>query len=110
MSNPHADRLVVKGAPYSPDTIEGYEVLYRCHIKMDPALKIEMSGIKQEDILGMLGRIARHKNQFDKILAGTRTYIAVYKFIRMTFKECQKNTPNGLIRSYPLIPPGKNPK
>jgi site-specific recombinase XerD len=112
-TSPRAIALLAEGRPYSPDTIELYNQQYDSHLVGDPLLEGRMNDISQADILALLGRISGHRvkegrKKRDKdgkeikpvepapdsrTLAGTRTYEAVFSFIRMTFKEYQYTHP-----------------
>ncbi|GHU69811.1 hypothetical protein FACS189450_03290 [Spirochaetia bacterium] len=125
-TSPRAARLVGKNRPYSPASVDGYASYYRAHIEGDPFLKLKMAEVEQADILQFLNRLAAHKINEQKrtskragrikeyasvpekpprILSGTRTFEAIYKFIRMTFKEYQKHHPRWVDPFLSIDPP-----
>lgn len=106
-TSPRAARLLAKNRPYSPDTIEHYERFYVVHIAGDPLMSVKMAHVAHGDVLDYLGRLARHPITMgrrvirgeirgpavSRTIGGTRTFEAVFSFLRMCFREYQFRSP-----------------
>jgi hypothetical protein len=94
--NPRSARIIAKNHPYSVNTINRYEGLFRVYIDGDPFTKLLMQEQETEDAdtLEFISRLARRdmtrKDLKGKKLVGTETFEKIIKFIRMAFKEYQK--------------------
>ncbi|GHU58627.1 hypothetical protein FACS189444_2590 [Spirochaetia bacterium] len=91
--NPRGARVIAKSRPYSLNTIIGYESLYRVWIKDDPICKLRMEETEEADALEYISRLANRKmirKHLDYKMAGTETFERVIKFLRMAFKEYQR--------------------
>jgi integrase len=72
--------------------------LYRVYIKDDPICKLPMQETEESDALAYISRLARRdmtrKDLVGKYkMAGTETFEKVIKFLRMAFKEYQRQHP-----------------
>jgi integrase/recombinase XerD len=92
-TSPRAARLLVKGKPYSAQTLALYEEIYRVHLVGDPFMELSLSEVIEDDLLPFLSRLAGHKLKDDRLMRGTRTYEIVVKFVRMAFAEYHKEHP-----------------
>jgi integrase/recombinase XerD len=91
--NPRGARIVAENRPYSINTIIRYECLYRVWIKDDPISKLLMQETEEADALEYISRLANKKMDRKDLaykMAGTETFEKVIKFLRMAFKEYQR--------------------
>ncbi|MDR1324902.1 MAG: tyrosine-type recombinase/integrase [Treponema sp.] len=86
-TSPRAARNVARNRPNSIDTIADYESYYRLHVKDDAFSDLKMDSANDEDALLLLGRLGARQLHAGRPMAGTRTYEAVIKFVRMAFHE-----------------------
>jgi integrase/recombinase XerD len=89
-ASPRAARNVSRNRPNSVATIADYESYYRLHIKDDDFTAFKMEGTDSDDALLFLGRLGSKQLHSKRTMAGTRTYEAVTKFVRMAFREYSK--------------------
>jgi len=90
--NPRAARIIGEGSRYSISTIEMYRNGYAKHVKGDPFCEIKMREVEQTHCLEFMGRLGmkdkdKDKNRGGGVIAGTRTYEFIVKFVRMAFNE-----------------------
>ncbi|GHV79844.1 hypothetical protein AGMMS49944_16350 [Spirochaetia bacterium] len=94
--NPRGARIIAKSRPYSINTIIRYESLYRVWIKDDPICKLRMEETEEADALEFISRLANRKmvrKDLEYKMAGTESLEKVIKFLRMAFKEYQRQHP-----------------
>ena len=89
-SSPRADIKINENSTPSIDTYENYESYYRLHIKGDPLLDLKITELEQQDILDFGKRMAKKKMSNGFLMGGTRTFVGVIKFVRMTFNNYQQ--------------------
>jgi hypothetical protein len=92
-NNPRSARLISKNRPYSPQTIVNYANYFQNHITEDPLVTEKMTMVEPADILAFMGRLAGHKLKGGGTMSGTRSFEIIYKFIRMAFREYQRQHP-----------------
>lgn len=105
-TSPRGQRLAAKGRPYSPNTLFGYQSLYN-YLKGDPDFSsLPVRDVTVDHVLAHLGRMAKSKiarpkgkkrggdqagpkgsDGGGKEMSGSRTYVAYFSFLRMTFRE-----------------------
>jgi len=88
--NPRAARLMGEGSSYSIETIELYRGIYKRYIKDDPFCDLRMWEVEQTHVLAFMNRIGlkeKEKHHGGGVIAGTRTYEILLRFVRMTFHE-----------------------
>jgi hypothetical protein len=93
--NPRSARIIATNHPYSVNTINCYEGLFRVYIDGDPFTKLLMQEMEEADVLEFISRLVRRDMTREDLkgkhkLAGTETFEKIIKFIRMAFKEYQK--------------------
>jgi len=86
-NNPRAERLISKGMPYSPDTIDLYKVYFGLYIKGDPFLSLDINKIEVSTARAFIARIGMKKTKNNRLLAGTRAFEITVNFVRMAFHE-----------------------
>jgi len=89
-NNPRAARIMGAGLTYSIETIEMYRGKYDRYIKGDPFCDLKMSDVEQTHCLEFMGRLGmkeKDRHHGGGIIAGTRTYDILLRFVRMTFTE-----------------------
>jgi len=79
-----------KNRPYSIESVENYLSYYSLHLKDDPLMKLQMAEVEEEDVLDFTTRMSVRKLKDGRAMAGTRTFVGVIVFVRMTFKSYQK--------------------
>jgi len=79
-----------KNRPYSIDSVENYLSYYTLHIKNDPLMKIKMIEIEEDDLTEFTTRMSLRKLKNGSPMIGTRTFVGIIVFMRMTFKSYQK--------------------
>jgi integrase len=93
--NPRAARNIARNRPYSVNTINRYEGLYRLYIKGDPFAALFMQEVEENDALEFIARISQKKMKRSDLktqkITGTETFEMIIKFIRMAFQEYQKS-------------------
>jgi integrase/recombinase XerD len=94
--NPRSARIIAKNRPYSVNTINRYEGLFRVYIDGDPFTKLLMQETEEADVLEFISRLARRDMTRKDLkgkhkLAGTETFEKIIKFMRMAFKEYQRS-------------------
>ena len=125
--SPRAKKLVGENRSYSPKTLRSYASLFKKHLEGDPFLELAMERVTTDDVLALLGRIAKHriaigrqkKQKVDKRtgevtifpppparpMEGTRQFEAVYSFARMTFMAYRESHPRWIDPFIPLDRP-----
>jgi len=102
-TSPRATRLISKNKPYSPETVMGYENIFRIYLKDDTFSDLAMERVTSDDILALLKRISNMQicigRRVDSklkstpksmhLVAGSPRYEKIYGFMRMTFREFQ---------------------
>jgi integrase len=94
--NPRSARVIARNRPYSVNTINRYEGLFRVYIDGDPFARLSMQETEEADALEFISRLARRDMTRKDIkgkykLAGTGSFEQIIKFMRMAFKEYQKS-------------------
>jgi integrase len=79
-----------KNRPSSYDTLDGYKGSYERYIKDDPICDLKMAEVEEEDILEYTTRLSLKKTKDGRQIGGTRTFVLVIVFMRMTFNEYQR--------------------
>ena len=79
-----------KNKPYSYDTLDSYKGYYKLHIKDDPIAGLRMAEVEEEDILEFITRLSVSKNRDGRQMGGTRKFVLVLSFMRMTFNAYQR--------------------
>ena len=75
--------------PYSVDSVENYLSYYTLYIRDDPLAILKMAELEEEDVLNYANRLSVKKNKDGRTMAGTRTYVGIIVFLRMTFRAYQ---------------------
>ncbi len=91
--NPRAARIMGEGMPYSPSTIEEYKGKFNKYIKGDQFCDLKMREVEQTHCLAFMARLGLMEKDGARgggLIAGTRTYEFVIRFIRMAFAEYGK--------------------
>ncbi|MDR2536994.1 MAG: hypothetical protein LBC46_01695, partial [Treponema sp.] len=104
-TSPRAARNVARNRPNSLATIADYESYYRLHVKDDAFSGLKMDSVDDDDALLFLGRLGAKRIQAGRPMAGTRTYEAVIKFVRMAFHEYGKTHQRWINPFQHLDPP-----
>jgi integrase/recombinase XerD len=89
-TSPRTSRNAARNRPYSSGTLDTYLSYYEAHIKNDPLSELKMAEVEEDDILTFTNRLSFTKKKNDEILGGTRTFAGVVIFLRMSFREYQK--------------------
>jgi integrase len=95
--NPRAARIMGAGSPYSVGTIDLYREKYARYIKGDSFCGLKMAEVEQTHVLAFMARLGMKKKAGRHgcgIIAGTRTYEIILKFVRMAFREYGKTHEN----------------
>jgi integrase len=88
--NPRAARIMGAGAAYSIETIYMYRGKYERYIKGDPFCDLKMRDVEQTHALAFMARMGmkeKEKHHGGGVIAGTRTYEILLRFVRMAFTE-----------------------
>jgi site-specific recombinase XerD len=88
-TSPRSEINVSENRPNSIDTIENYLGYFERHIREDPLMDLKMTEVEEQDVLDFSKRMSVKKLKDGRLMGGTRTYVGVVKFVRMTFKTYQ---------------------
>ena len=94
-----------RNRPYSSDTLCNYRSYYEHHIKNDPFGELKMADVEEEDVLEFTTRLSLKKLFDGRLMVGTRTFVGVIVFIRMTFQVYQRRNRRWLNPFQNLDPP-----
>jgi hypothetical protein len=75
-----------KNRPFSYNTLDGYKVYYKRHIKDDPVCGLKMAEVEEEDILEFITRLSMSKLKDGRVMSGTRIFVLLVSFMRTAFK------------------------
>lgn len=126
-TSPRAKKLIAENRSYSPKTIHSYVSIYKAHLEGDPFLALTMERVTTDDVLALLGRVAKHRISIGqqkkpkvnkrtgevttfpapptRPMEGTRQFEAVYSFVRMTFMSYQESHSRWIDPFIPLDRP-----
>jgi integrase len=99
-----------KNRSYSEDTIDGYLGYYNVHIKNDPFCLLKMAETTEDDAVEFCTRMSLRKKDNGDFLIGTRTFVGIVVFVRMTFKMYQRKNRGWLNPFLNLDAPTYSPK
>jgi integrase len=86
-TSPRTDINAAGNRPYSENTVDIYLGYFNTHIKDDPFTRIKMAEVEEEDALAFIRRMSLKKLIDGRPMGGTRTFLGVIAFVRMTFKN-----------------------
>jgi hypothetical protein len=95
-----------RNRPYSIGTIENYRSSFDLHIMGDLFTELKMAEVEEEDVLEFITRMSVKKLKDGRPMGGTRAYSGVIIFVRMAFKNYQRNNRGWIDPFRYMDPPG----